>query len=262
MFRRFLFLLLLMIALIVGGLWAYRTFIQKEPYVFPWLPPEEPEAIIPEAPVMKSPETKPPQPEEPGWPPLPAPHVQKLIESLMQQTQITRSYDPSYVRLNYPGGDVPESTGVCADVIVRSFRANGVDLQKELHEDMRRNFSKYPQKWNLKRPDSNIDHRRVYNLMRFFERKGASLPVSDNPADYQPGDVVAWDLGNGQAHIGIVTHMQTTDGIPLIGHNVAYGTNIENALFFWPIIGHYRYFSEQEDVNVARPDRTTTALPQ
>lgn len=170
-------------------------------------------------------------------------HVEKLLNSVLEQTQITRSYDPRYVPIKYPGGDVPMTTGVCADVIVRAFRTQGIDLQQALHEDMRRHFDQYPKKWGLKRADPNIDHRRVYNLMRFFERQGKALPISNNHKDYLPGDIVAWDLGNGQAHIGIVTQFKTKSGRPLIGHNVAYGTNIEDALFFWPIIGHYRYFA-------------------
>ena len=128
--------------------------------------------------------------------------------------------------------------------MIRAFRSAGVDLQVEVHEDMAANFGAYPKMWGLTKTDRNIDHRRVYNLMRFFERQGKSLPITQNPADYQPGDVVAWDLGKGQAHIGLVTHYVTPDGRPLMGHNIAYGTNIEDALFFWPIIGHYRYFSQ------------------
>lgn len=226
--RYFVWLFLLLLILYLG--WdAYRRFM---------LPPVVPPQIIIPPPVIKPPE--PP----PVLEPKPPAHVRKLLESVYQQVEVTRGYDPAYVNLKYPGGDVPESTGVCADVIVRAFRAQGVDLQQALHEDMRRNFGAYPSKWGLKNPDTNIDHRRVYNLMRFFERQGKSLPITQNPADYQPGDVVAWDLGKGQAHIGLVTHYVTSDGRPLMGHNIAYGTNVEDALFFWPIIGHYRYFSQ------------------
>lgn len=226
MMRRLVWLFLLLLFLYFIGDWAYRRFI---------LPPP-PVAIIPVPPV-----TPPELP--PVLKPVPPAHVRKLLDSVFKQVEITRSYDPAYVNLKYPGGDVPQATGVCADVIVRAFRSQGVDLQRELHEDMRRAFSEYPRKWGMRGPDTNIDHRRVYNLMRFFERKGKTLPITNNPADYLPGDVVAWDLGKGQAHIGIVTHQTTPDGRPLMGHNIAYGTNIEDALFFWPIIGHYRYFS-------------------
>lgn len=226
MMRRLVWLFLILLFLYFIGDWAYRRFIA---------PPSPPVVVIPKPPVTPPPILK----------PVPPPHVEKMLDSAFKQVEITRSYDPSYVRIKYPNGDVPETTGVCADVIVRAFRAQGVDLQQALHEDMRRDFTQYPKKWGMKRPDPNIDHRRVYNLMTFFERQGKALPVTQNPADYQPGDVVAWDLGNGQAHIGIVTHLTTPDGRPLMAHNIAYGTNIEDALFFWPVIGHYRYFSNQ-----------------
>lgn len=245
MFLRFFLLFLLIIALIVWGPKIYRHFVQPQPPVV-MIPPVTPPVLTPK-----------PKPDA-----VPPKHVAKLLNSVFKQVKVTRSYDPAYVNLAYPGGDVPEATGVCADVVVRAFRANGVDLQQALHEDMSQNFSQYPKKWGLKRPDKNIDQRRVYNLMRFFERKGKALPISKNPADYQPGDVVAWDLGSGQAHIGIVTHMTTDDGRPLMGHNVGYGTNIEDALFFWPVIGHYRYFNAPADANATRHGRTTTDLPQ
>lgn len=257
---RALLLFLLLLALIIAGIWAYQRYLAPTPYVPPILVPPN-DSVTPQPPITKPPVLVPKPPQEP--PPILIPqHVEKILASVYQQTKITKSYDPSYVGLEYPGGDVPMTTGVCSDVVIRAFRANGVDLQKEVHEDMRRNFKQYPKKWGLKRPDKNIDHRRVYNLMRFFERQGKSLPVSNNPQDYQPGDVVAWDLGTGQAHIGVVTHLQTAEGVPLIGHNVAYGTNIEDALFFWPILGHYRYFNAPEDVNVKRPDHTTIDLQQ
>lgn len=235
MLLRFLVLFVLIVLLIVLGPRLYRHFIQ------PPLPSPPPVVTIP--PVRPPVLTPKPEPA-----PLPPAHVASLLESVMQQSRTTRSYDPRYVKLKYPGGDVPASTGVCADVIVRAFRAQGVDLQQALHEDMQRHFNQYPTRWGMKGPDTNIDHRRVYNLMRFFERKGKSLPITDDPADYKPGDVVAWDLGDGQGHIGIVTHFRTPDGRPLMGHNIAYGTNIEDALFYWPIIGHYRYFPGKGDI--------------
>jgi uncharacterized protein len=148
--------------------------------------------------------------------------------------------------LDYPGGDVPATTGVCADVIVRAFRQAGVDLQQLVHEDMRRHFRDYPQRWGLKRPDSNIDHRRVANLMCFFQRQGKALPLQQSPTPtvttrYQPGDVVAWRLDNGLLHIGLVVEAQL-DGIPLMVHNIGDGARQENVLKRWSIIGHYRYF--------------------
>lgn len=254
MFQRLVWLFLILLILYLIGSWVYRHYI---------LPPSPPGSVLPVPPVKPPiiPPVTPPTPP-PVLKPVPPKYVERLLDSVLEQVKITRSYDPSYVRLKYPGGDVPETTGVCADVIVRAFRAQGVDLQKELHEDMLKNFSQYPKKWGMKAPDTNIDQRRVYNLMRFFERKGKSLPITYNAEDYLPGDVVAWDLGGGQGHIGIVTHFKTPDGRPLMGHNIAYGTNIEDALFFWPIIGHYRYFNAPGDVNAARPGRTTTGLPR
>lgn len=248
MFKRILFVTLLFIVLLVATIWAYRHLMQ------PPVPP--PPVLIPPSPPISTPSLPPAL-----HPVLPA-HVAKLLGSLPEQVETTRSYDPSYVKIPYPGGDVKRNTGVCADVIVRAFRAQGVDLQKEVHDDMAKHFADYPTKWGMKHPDTNIDHRRVYNLMTFFERKGKSLPITHNPDDYLPGDVVAWDLGGGQGHIGIVTEFKNPDGTPVTAHNVGYGTNFENALFFWPIIGHYRYFNAPEDVSAAHPGHTTTALPQ
>lgn len=237
MLWRVILIIVLVIFAALAGRWAYRHFV---------LPPPPPVVTIPapfQPPPMPPAPPAPPAPElPPSLKPVPPAHVAKLLDSISQQVKVTRSYDPSYVNLKYPGGDVPASTGVCADVVVRAFRAQGVDLQQALHEDMSKAFHDYPKKWNLTRPDANIDHRRVYNLMRFFERSGKAQPITQDPADYLPGDVVAWDLGKGQAHIGIVTHHQTADGVPLMAHNIAYGTTIENVLFYWRIIGHYRYF--------------------
>src|SRR5919205_3157776 len=129
--------------------------------------------------------------------------LRPVIDNAMAQTEQTTIYDPAYVKLAYPGGDLPLERGVCADVIVRAFRKGGVDLQKEVHEDMGRDFAAYPNRWGLKAPDTNIDHRRVPNLMTYFKRRGKSLPVTTNAKDYEPGDVVAWDLGGGLLHIGM-----------------------------------------------------------
>ena len=172
-----------------------------------------------------------------------SPAVKKIVEDALEQTRYTVGYDPSYVKIDYPGGDVPRERGVCSDVIVRSFRKVGVDLQKEVHEDMTRDFAAYPKKWGLSAPDSNIDHRRVPNLMTFFERRGKALAVSSSGADYQPGDVVTWDLGGGQTHIGIVTNIWSDETANyLIVHNIGGGVKVENVLFAWRITGHYRYF--------------------
>ena len=176
--------------------------------------------------------------------PLKSPILKQVVEAALEQTRQTLSYDPSYVKLDYPGGDVPQETGVCSDVIVRAFRKGGVDLQKEIHEDMAHDFAAYPRKWGLTRPDPNIDHRRVPNLMTYFERKEKALPVSTNAKDYLPGDVVAWELTEGGAlHIGIVTNIlsEATSGYQ-IAHNIGAGARVEDVLFAWRIIGHYRYF--------------------
>ena len=154
------------------------------------------------------------------------------------QVGVTRRYDPAYVRLSYPGGDIPLERGVCADVIVRAFRKIGVDLQVTVHEDMRRAFASYPQRWGLRRPDRNIDHRRVPNLMTYFKRENKSLDID---AAYEPGDVVAWRLPGGLHHIGIVSTKRAANGLPLVVHNIGYGTQNEDVLHAWDIIGHYRW---------------------
>ena len=170
--------------------------------------------------------------------------IKKLLESAVGQTNLTKNYDPNYAVIPYPNGDVPIEKGVCTDVMIRAFRNAGVDLQKEVHEDMAANFSAYPAKWNLKSPDTNIDHRRVPNLQTFFTRKRKSLPITDKAEDYKPGDVVAWDLdGKGMTHIGLVSnrYYENTKRF-LIIHNIGGGAMSEDKIFDWKIIGHYRYF--------------------
>ena len=162
----------------------------------------------------------------------------------MSQIGVTTIYDPAYVRIGYPGGDVPSDRGVCTDVVIRAFRSAGVDLQQAVHEDMRRNFKAYPKRWGLSRPDSNIDHRRVPNLAVYFERQRASVGIGDDPAGYAAGDVVAWDLGGGVPHIGIVTDaVDASTSRRLVVHNIGQGAALEDVLFAWKITGHYRYFS-------------------
>jgi uncharacterized protein len=170
--------------------------------------------------------------------------VRRVVESATRQTETTKNYTQEYVVIPYPNGDLPVETGACTDVIVRSFRAAGIDLQKEVHEDMSDNFALYPQKWGLPKPDTNIDHRRVPNLQTFFNRKGKSLSITADAKDYLPGDVVAWDIdGKGMTHIGIVSNVFDEDAKRyLIIHNMGWGTKLENRLFQWKIIGHYRYF--------------------
>ncbi|HYE73484.1 MAG TPA: DUF1287 domain-containing protein [Blastocatellia bacterium] len=182
---------------------------------------------------------------------------EKLIVAGIEQSNYTKSYDPAYVKLTYPGGDVPRETGVCADVIVRAFRACGIDLQKEIHEDMTRAFKVYPNNWGSRRADSNIDHRRVPNLMKWFERQNRSLPISDNAQNYLPGDVVAWDLGNGRLHIGLVTDIKARGGHYTMVHNIGAGAQVEDVLFDWKVIGHYRYFDESARVTTTPTPRST-----
>ncbi|HFU8552032.1 DUF1287 domain-containing protein [Escherichia coli] len=154
----------------------------------------------------------------------------------------TLFYDPAYMQLTYPGGDVPQERGVCSDVVIRALRSQKVDLQKLVHEDMAKNFADYPQKWKLKRPDSNIDHRRVPNLETWFTRHDKTRPISKNPSDYQAGDIVSWRLDNGLAHIGVVSDGFARDGTPLVIHNIGAGAQEEDVLFSWRMVGHYRYF--------------------
>ena len=166
----------------------------------------------------------------------------RLIAAALERTSHTVTYDPVYVSIPYPNGDVPDNKGVCTDVVVRAYRKAGIDLQKEVHEDMKKHFHLYPNRWGLKQPDPNIDHRRVHNLMTYFKRKGAALPVTRNPQNYTPGDIVVWKNKKGWAHIGIVINRTSTDGKrPLIVHNICRGPEIEDFLFRWEIIGHYRY---------------------
>jgi len=164
-----------------------------------------------------------------------------LITAARGQIGVTLTYDAAYVDLPYPGGDVPKEKGVCTDVVVRAFREQGVDLQKEVHEDMKRNFSEYPKKWGLKKPDPNIDHRRVPNLMTYFRRQGWAQPISKKAENYAPGDLVTWDLVAGTLpHVGIVSDKKSADGVPLILHNIGRGAQEEDILFQYTITGHYR----------------------
>lgn len=170
--------------------------------------------------------------------------VRSIIESAVRQTNTTTGYTQDYFVIPYPNGDVPTDTGACTDVVIRSFRAAGVDLQKEVHVDMAGNFGDYPKKWGLTKTDTNIDHRRVPNLQKYFERRGKAVPVTANGGDYRPGDVVSWDLnGKGLTHIGVVSNLWNADAKRhLIIHNIGSGARAEDRLFEWKITGHYRYF--------------------
>lgn len=164
-----------------------------------------------------------------------------LIAAAVEQSGVTTSYDPAYVKLTYPNGDVPRTTGVCSDVLIRAFRKIGLDLQKAIHEDMVRHFQKYPKAWGLRKPDANIDHRRVLNLMCFFQRKGWEIPISTRQQDNLPGDIVAWRLDNNLPHIGLmIDRVAPLSGNHLICHNIGQGVQVEDVVFTWKIIGHFR----------------------
>lgn len=168
---------------------------------------------------------------------------ERLVAAGIEQTDYTHTYDASYQKLDYPGGDVSPERGACTDVLIRAFRKAGVDLQREVHEDMRRNFAAYPKTWGADAPDRNIDHRRVPNLMVYFERKKKFLPPTTRGADYMPGDVVTWRVENGLPHTGLVTDVKSAAGNYMIVHNIGAGARIEDVLFAWRITGHYRYFT-------------------
>ena len=169
--------------------------------------------------------------------------AQRLIAAAMAQVGVTKIYDPTFVKLAYPGGDLPRERGVCTDVIVRAYRdAFGIDLQQLVHIDMLASFASYPSGWRLTAPDASIDHRRVLNLKVFFRRKGRELAVSDAPADYAAGDLVTQQLPGGLPHIVIVSDARSRDGArPLVIHNIGHGTTIEDTLFSYRITGHYRF---------------------
>jgi uncharacterized protein YijF (DUF1287 family) len=162
------------------------------------------------------------------------------VTAARSQIGVTLVYDPAYVRLPYPGGDVPQERGVCTDVVIRALRPQGLDLQKAVHEDMRAHFRLYPKKWGLRAPDRNIDHRRVPNLQTWFARQGWSLRPTREASNYRPGDLVTWMLPGNLPHIGIVSERRSLGGTPLIIHNIGRGAREENILFDYPITGHYR----------------------
>jgi uncharacterized protein YijF (DUF1287 family) len=168
--------------------------------------------------------------------------AQKLSDAALSLTKDKVTYDPAYYSIKYPNGDVASDKGVCTDVVIRAYRKLGIDLQKEVHEDMKKNFSKYPKKFGLKRPDTNIDHRRVPNLMVFFAKFGKSKSIETKPELYAPGDIVTWLLPGNLTHIGIVVNKKSADGKRyLIVHNIGAGQVIEDCLFKFTITGHYQY---------------------
>jgi len=167
---------------------------------------------------------------------------EKLSNAAISIIDKNVAYTPNYVSIKYPNGDVPAKTGVCTDVIIRAYRKLNIDLQKEVHEDMKANFSKYPKTWNLTKTDTNIDHRRVPNLEVFFERKGKELKITQNASDYKTGEIVTWMINGKLPHIGIVTHLKSEDGKRnLIVHNVGGGQVLADCLFSYKIVGHYRF---------------------
>ena len=166
----------------------------------------------------------------------------RLSDAAIELTKQKVEYDPSYFVIDYPNGDIPSNKGVCTDVIIRAYRAVGIDLQKEVHEDMVSNFKSYPKMRGQKKTDTNIDHRRVPNLMVFFSRHAVSGPLTDNPRDYVPGDIVCWDLGHGVSHIGIVVNIkQASTDRYMVVHNIGGGQVLADCLFAFKIIGHYQY---------------------
>lgn len=194
-------------------------------------------------PLVSQTPTPPPAAIQKPWAANTSPQLKQLVESAIDQTRVTTGYDPSYVGIDYPGGDVPLETGVCSDVVVRAFRKAGIDLQKEIHDDMGRAWSVYSKKWGARRPDPNIDHRRVLNLMTYFDRQGKTLPITTDRDDYLPGDIVTWDLSSGIEHIGIVVNTWSEVGRGyMIVHNIGAGARSEDVLLNWKITGHYRYF--------------------
>ena len=175
--------------------------------------------------------------------PAKASPAKDLVAAARSQIGVTLRYDPSYQRIGYPGGDLPLERGVCTDVIVRAYRSLGIDLQQRVHDDMRSHWNAYPhpEKWKLKRPDTNIDHRRVPNLATFFRRHGKAITPARDPQRFQPGDVVVWQLPYGLPHIGIVADRKSATGTPLVIHNIGSGAKMEDVLFAFTITGHYRY---------------------
>ena len=164
--------------------------------------------------------------------------AERFVGAAKDRLAHTVRYDPAYVVLDYPGGDVPADTGVCTDEVIRAYRTLGIDLQKLLHEDMKADFSAYPKLWGLKRPDKNIDHRRVPNLETFFRRHGAAVAEG---SEFLPGDLVTWDLnGNGLWHIGMVIAPDT------FVHNIGAGPERTTGIRQWKVLGHFRYHPRGE----------------
>ena len=171
----------------------------------------------------------------------------KISDAAIELTNKSVIYNGNYYSIPYPNGDVPDGIGVCTDVVIRTYRSVGLDLQKEVHEDMEVNFELYPKIWGLSKPDSNIDHRRVPNLMTYFKRQGAEIPITDKGKDYLPGDVVSWSLGGGLTHIGVLVNKKSNDNKRfMIVHNIGGGQVLEDCLFNYTITGHYRFLKKTD----------------
>lgn len=164
-----------------------------------------------------------------------------LVGAARRQIGVTVRYDGRYTALAYPGGDLPADRGVCTDVVIRAYRHMGLDLQRLVHEDMKAAWAEYPKLWGLSRPDPNIDHRRVPNLVAYFRRHGTALGASRDPGAYLPGDLITWRLPSGVPHIGIVSDRTSADGVPLVIHNIGNGAVEEDVLLAWTVTGHFRY---------------------
>lgn len=171
---------------------------------------------------------------------------QALIKAARARVGVTLVYDPSYISIAYPGGDVADNSGVCTDVLIRALRtAYAYDLQKQVHEDMAAHFSAYPDRWGLKRPDANIDHRRVPNLEAFLSRQGARIDGSTLAEDFLPGDIVTWRVSGWMPHIGIVSDKESVSGVPLIIHNMGWGTREDDILMQFPLAAHFRFHPDR-----------------
>lgn len=170
----------------------------------------------------------------------------RLTQAAREQVGVTVTYDPSYTRLAFPGGDLPRDRGVCTDVVIRALRDGwGIDLQLAVNRDMTAEFDAYPAFWGLTAPDRNIDHRRVPNLQALLTRIGAEVPLDEGPAPYLPGDIITWALPGNLAHMGIVSDRLAPDGTPLVLHNIGRGAQEEDILFAYPMTGHYRIGAEE-----------------
>ena len=175
----------------------------------------------------------------------------KISDSAIELTNKSVIYNGDYYSIPYPNGDVPDGIGVCTDVVIRTYRSVGLDLQKEVHEDMEANFELYPQIWGHNKPDSNIDHRRVPNLMTYFKRQGAEIPITDKGNDYLPGDIVSWNLAGGLTHIGVVVNKKSNDNKRfMIVHNIGGGQVLEDCLFNYTITGHYRFLKKNDLISI------------